>query len=507
MTPAQAVPGGDVASSGAVSYGRRIAQLAAQHPTEPALVFSPTDGADLFVTWQALDFRGNQLARLLAAEGVGPGSMVAVALPNSPDHVATAIGAWRLGACVLPLRHDVPAWERDRLYRVASPDVVVGDWDVPGRKVPTGSLDESRQMPGDEVTDHVADPAMAIASSGSTGLPKIIVSPGPGVFDPEGVTYATSREMGGGRGQTQLIPGPMYHTNGFRITHGALHRDELVVLMERFDAERAVALIERHRVTTTTMVPAMLLRIARLPGVEDRDLSSLQSVLQGGAACPAWLVRWWIDRVGPDRFCMSYGASERVGVTFLRGSEWLEHPGSVGRALNSEVKILNDDGGECPTGEIGHIYLRPSEEQGPSYEYRGAPPAPQTDDGFVTVGDLGWQDADGYLYVADRRVDMIVSGGANVYPSEVEAALLEHPGVRDVAIVGLPDEEWGQRVHAVVEPSDAAGPPGPAELRAHCKHRLAAFKVPKSFEVVDRLPRTEAGKLNRSALAAERSPS
>lgn len=445
------------------------------------------------------------MARLLADHGAGQGSMVAVALPNSPQHMMVTIAAWRLGACVLPLRYDLPDWERTRLLAVAAPSVVVGDWplgDLPG--VSSAQLDDAGRALAEPLPDRTADPAIAIATSGSTGQPKLIVSPGPGTYDPDAPTYQTAQQMGSGPGQVQLVPAPLYHTNGFRISHGALDRDELVVLMERFDAQLCADLIERHQVTTMTMAPVMLLRLARLAGIEGRDFSSLRSVLQGAGPCPPWLVRFWIDLVGPERFFVSYGASERVGVTFLRGDEWLAHPGSVGRGLNTEVRILDDEGLEVATGEVGEIFLR--QTTGPTaggHLYLGAPPAKQSEDGFTSVGDMGWLDEDGYLYIADRRVDMIVSGGANVFPAEVEAALLEHSEVADCAVVGLPDEEWGSRVHAVIEPADPKAPPSTGDLRRHCRERLAAYKVPKSFSITDRLPRTEAGKLNHAAVAAQ----
>jgi bile acid-coenzyme A ligase len=486
-----------------VSFGRRISQLAELHADAPALVFADFRGAERVVAWSELDRRSNQVARLLAGGGIESGSMVAIALPNSPEHMVVTIAAWRLGACVLPLRYDLPEWERNRLLAVADPTVVVGDWAVPGRAaVSSDELASSSSMPADALPDRVADPAIAIATSGSTGHPKLIVSPGPGTYDPDAPTYQTAQRMGAGRGQVQLVPAPLYHTNGFRISHGALDRDELVVLMERFDAALCADLVERHRVTTVTMAPVMLLRLARLPGIERRDFSSLRSVLQGAGPCPPWLVRFWIDLVGPERFFISYGASERVGVTFLGGDEWLEHPGSVGRGLNTEVRILDDEGGDTPTGEVGEIFLRQTSDGASGHVYLGAPPAKRTPDGFTSVGDMGWLDEDGYLYIADRRVDMIVSGGANVYPAEVEAALLEHLGVADCGVIGLPDEEWGSRVHAVIEPADPQRPPSEEDLRRHCRERLAAYKVPKSWSVTDRLPRTDAGKLNHSALAA-----
>ena len=486
-----------------ISFGRRTAQLAELHPDEPALVFADTDGSEQVVTWAELDARANQLARLLAAQGVRPGAMVAVALPNSPDHVAVDIAGWRLGACVLPLRPDLPEWERRRLLDVASPAAVVGDWPAEGHTaIGAAELEWSRSLSADAVEDHVPDPAFAIATSGSTGRPKLIVSPGPGVYDADAPT-ALQQGMGVARRPVQLVPAPMYHTNGYRICHLALDRGELVVLMARFDAAQAAALIERHQVTSVTMAPVMLLRLARLEGIEGRDLSSITSVLQGAASCPPWLVRWWIERVGPEHFFISYGASERVGLAFLRGDEWLAHPGSVGRGLNTDIRILDDDGKALPAGEVGEIFLRQTSEEPSGYFYVGAPPAKQTPDGFTSLGDMGWLDEDGYLYIADRRVDMIVTGGANVFPAEVEAALLEHPEVADCAVVGLPDEEWGARVHAVVQPRHPAHPPAQEDLRRHCRERLAAYKVPKTVSWMSPLPRTDAGKLNHGALAAQ----
>ena len=176
----------------------------------------------------------------------------------------------------------------------------------------------------------------------------------------------------------------------------------------------------------------------------------------------------------------------------------------MGRPFNSEFRILDEDGRELPPGEIGEIYGRSTTAPGPTFEYVGAPPARSTPDGFASVGDLGWLDAEGYLYIADRRVDLVITGGANVFPAEVEAALLEHPGVADAAVIGLPDPEWGQRLHALWQAREPQQPPAVEELLLHCRARLVAYKVPKSFERVAALPRSEAGKLSRSALVEER---
>lgn len=487
-----------------VSFGRRISDLAAERPDDIALVFVPRRGEERSFSWSAVERRALQIAGLLRGEGVGQGALVIIGLPNSAEHLFTALAAWKLGAGVLPLRWDLPAWERNRLIEVAEPRLVVCDWDdAPGARVSRKQVEASVDAPAEPLDDRVADPARAIASSGSTGLPKIILRPGPG----EGIPGETGGPLDRGPDApvlTELVPAPLYHTNGFYLAHALLFNGDCTVLMERFDAAQAVDLIERYRIQRMTMVPTMLQRIARLPDLEARDFSSLEMVLQGGASCPDWLVRRWIDLVGPQCFLMCYGSTEGVGMTVISGGEWLERPGSVGTAQECEIRIVDDDGRPLPPGEIGEIFMRSTTSDDPSFEYKGAPPPARSDDGFTSVGDLGWLDEDGYLFIADRRRDMIVSGGANVFPAEIEAALSEHPEVFDSAVVGLRDDEWGQRVHALIQPRDAASAPAAAELRAHCRARLAPYKVPKSFETVDRLPRSEAGKLNRSALVRER---
>ena len=340
--------------------------------------------------------------------------------------------------------------------------------------------------------DRVACPARAIASSGSTGQPKIIVaaSPGEGVPEPPEAS------------RTVLVPAPLYHTNGFTISHLSLFNGNRTIVMERFDAQQVVDLIERYQVNHVTMVPTMLLRIARLPTVRKDSFASLESVQQGGASCPEWLVRRWIEWLGPERFFMTYGSTENVGLTQIYGDEWLERPGSVGRGVDTEIQIVDEAGCSVPAGQVGEIFMRSKLSQEPTFSYLGAPPAKRNELGLTSVGDLGWLDEEGYLFIADRRKDLIVSGGANVFPAEVEAAISEHPDVEDVAVVGLPDSEWGQCVAALIQVVQSSGV-APEELRSHCRARLAAYKVPKVVEFVSRLPRLDSGKLNRSALAAE----
>jgi bile acid-coenzyme A ligase len=244
-------------------------------------------------------------------------------------------------------------------------------------------------------------------------------------------------------------------------------------------------------------------RLLDCPEIKQRDFSHVQAFFSTAAPCPPWLKRAWIDLIGPERLYEAYGATEATGACIIRGDEWLAHPGSVGKPRGCDLKILDEQLQEVPPGVVGEIFMRPWTTE-PTYYYKGSPPCKATPDGFMSVGDLGWVDEAGYLFLADRRVDMIVTGGANVYPAEVEAALSEHPAVSDVAVIGVPDPVWGRRVHAVVQPSDPAQPPTVAELNRHCRERLVSYKVPKSYEVTPNLPRDPSGKIRRSAMVAER---
>lgn len=488
-----------------VSFGRRVSMLAATHPDKPALIFSPADGPEQRISWRTLDRDATRAARLLAANGVTPATFVVVALPNSPEHIVFALGAWKLGACVLPVQAALPAAERARVLRLVTPALIVGDWHEPDTvTVPSSERSRLELMPDEPLPDRVPHPGKAIASGGSTGEPKIIVDPRPWVKRPGECPFDMARWLGLSAGQVQLVAGPFFHNAPFYWAHHGLFEDHTLVLMEKFDPVHALDLIERHGVNWVFLAPTMLRRILRVPGVEHRNLSSLEAIYHAGAPTPDWLRQAWIDRIGAERMHEAFGSTEAVGFVSIRGDAWLQHRGSVGLPRGTELRILDERGEIAAPGITGEIYMRPADRTQPTYAYLGASPAKSTDDGFTSVGDLGWVDDEGYLYVADRRVDLILSGGANVYPAEVEAALSAHPLVADVAVIGLPDEDWGQRVHAVVQTIDGAEPPSITELDAFCRARLAGYKRPKSYEFVDQLSRNEAGKLRRSQLVDER---
>jgi bile acid-coenzyme A ligase len=489
----------------AKSFGARIAELTRLHPDRAAIVFSPQHGADTEIDWRRLDEESNRLARMMADRGARVSTMIVVSLPNSVEHYLAAIAAWKLGACILPLNPKMPVKEREQLLDIAKPSLIVG---VPGEaRRPHLSAEELNMRTGfsaEPLPNCVSRPGKAIASGGSTGRPKIIVDPSPWAKKPGQWPEAIGSSLGMRSAQTQLVAGPLYHNGAFVWSHMGLFEDHSLVLMERFDAARFLDLLERYRVNFGFLVPTMMQRIARVPGVEARDFSSVQGFFHAGAPCPPWLKRKWFDLIGAEKLYEMYGATEGVGFTIIRGDEWLQHPGSVGRPYNSELRILDGEGRELPPGETGEIFTRFAFASILNYEYLGAAPAKTTPDGFVSVGDMGWVDQNGYLFLADRRTDLILSGGANIYPAEVEAALTEHAEIADVAVVGIPDEEWGRTVHAIVQPVEMGTPPSVGDLDRYCRERLTAYKVPKSYEFIERLPRNEAGKLRRSDLAKER---
>ena len=480
-----------------VPYGTQIRRTAEAHAGEVAIIFAAEDGSEREVTWDELDQRSTQLAHVLKDRGLSKGDVLAVCLRNSPEHLMACFASWKVGAVVVPMRWDLPEWERARVLATMKPDLLI---DAEG----AGIFEESRSASTEPLEEVVAPHGWGVCSSGSTGTPKVILIKNPGLFLPIGGVSSVVEAYGElPVPQLVLIPAPLYHTNGFTALRNLMAGNR-IVLLERFNAARILDLIERHRVTGFIGATPMLQRICQVPGIDERDLSSLDWVQQGASPLPVWLGRRWCELVGPEHFFLSYGASEMHGLVICRGDEWLEHPGTLGRGFNeTEIRILDPTGNDLPPGEVGAIYMRTP--TGPAAFYVGdnVSQMQRTDDGFVTVGDLGWLDADGFLFLADRRVDMIVTGAANVYPAEVEAALSEHPGIADVVVVGLRDPEWGRRVHAIVQPADGA-PLDADEVIAFAKQRLAPYKVPKSVEFVTAGLRNDAMKLNRAALVAER---
>lgn len=478
-------------------FGEQLARRAGADPDQIAVTMVAEDGAEHAVTLDRLDRGANQWGRALATRGARPGDLVGIAIPNSLEFILAALGCWKIGAVPVPMRWDLPAWENSRLLEVLQAAVVIGEDN-------RDELIADARGQGDGPHPSIASPMQnGICSSGSTGLPKIILNTRTAEWTTALSEPFVAHWAPVPRPQTILVPGPMYHTNGFNPLFYLLGGDRLVVL-EKFSATGVLDAIERHGISHFTATPTMLGRIADVQDATPRDVSTVEWIMQGAASMPPDLLRRWFDLLGPEKIIMAYGMTENLGLATLRGDEWLRHPGSVGRGFReTEIRILDENGAPLPVGEIGEIYLRAPMND--TFRYLGgAAPAVPTSDGYRSAGDLGRLDEDGYLYIADRRTDMIVTGGANVFPAEVENALIAHADIADVVVLGLRDAEWGRRVHAVVQVADNAGDLAAADVIAYAKGRLARYKVPKSVEFVDEIPRTAATKVSRSAMLEAR---
>jgi len=447
-----------------------------------------------------LEAGANRRARALQALGVEQDQFVTIALPNSLEFYETALAVWKLGAVPNHVSSRLPAAELDGIIDIVRPAVVVGVEPERARGYqsrPVGWTPDPL-LSADPLPDAVARHWKASTSGGSTGRPKVIVDNHPSTWSP------TSPMTGQVLDDTALNPGPLYHNAPFSISLVTILTGGHVVDMGKFDALEALRLIEKHRIGYAYMVPTMMHRIWRLPPEQRNafDLSSLRTLVHMAAPCPPWLKEAWIDWLGPEVIWESYGGTENIGSTVIKGTEWLTHRGSVGRATRGELLILGPDRQPLPAGEIGEVCFRRAADAPKPYHYLGVE---SSEDTVETIGDLGWVDDEGYLYLADRRTDLIISGGANIYAAEVEAAIDSHPDVLSSIVIGLPDDDLGKRVHAIVQciPGDAAA--GEGELREHLAGRLARYKLPRSFEFVQEALRDDAGKARRSALAAERS--
>jgi bile acid-coenzyme A ligase len=482
------------------SFGRRLADLAADRGSAAAVVLIDHTGADRTLTYRELDQVADVAAANLHRAGARAGRVVVVGLRNELAHLAATLGAMRLGASVVPLRWDLPLWERRRLLAVAQPCIVVARWDEADVQ-PEHLLSDPTSRP---VLDNpVADLPYAITTGGATGTPKLVAFPGTGLFDSARAFGIVGDRLGLRQSLRNLVAGPLYHNNPFTMTYIGLLTGHQVVLMERFSASNWLAAVERHRIEFASLVPTMMRRIIRNPVVSSADLSSLHTLFHTAGPCPPTTKRAWIELLGPDRVVEGFGSTEYVGIVLGDGHDWLAHPGTVGRPYRTELRIIDDHGQDVVPGEPGEIYMRVEGTTRPEFIYIGGLPPRTVDGGFVSVGDLGWLEDGQWLHVIDRRADLIVTGGESVYPTEVEAALLEHHDVEEAVVVGLPDEEWISRVHAVVELSPGASVTS-EQLRRHCLDLLTAYKAPKSYEFVTTVPRDEMGKVRRAAIADDR---
>lgn len=481
-------------------------------------------------TFAQVNERSNRLLNALGSLGVGPGDHIAMLTGNTPAFFEVAAAAGHGGIRYVPLNWHWTADEVAYVLEDAGVTCLIADARflevVEGATAAAGLPAERVLLVGggprrfrsyEELlaASSAAEPETESAgrpmfyTSGTTGRPKGVIAAGGGGADApaprwdvigKGLAAALRMPAGG----VQLLCGPVYHTAQWSWTVPLLFAGNTIVMRERFHAAEVLDLIDRWQVTGTHLVPTQLVRLLRVDGAarERFDGGSLAAVWHGAAPCPPEVKRQLIEWWGPIVW-EYYGGTEGGVLTSVSPSDWLDRPGTVGRvAMGYELRVTDDDGNDRPVGEPGTIWFR--RLSGEQFEYHNAPEktAASRRDGYATLGDIGHFDADGYLYLSDRAIDLIISGGVNIYPAEVEHCLMAHPAVVDVAVIGVPQPEFGEQVKAVVElaPGVAGGEALAAELEAHARALIAGYKVPRSWEFVSAIPRLASGKILKRQL-------
>ena len=493
---------------------------AAKTPDKPAIVMA---GTGEVVRYGELDRRSNQGAHLLRSLGLATGDTVAIMMTNDARFMEIVWAAQRAGLYYVGLSTKLTTDELAYILGDSGARLLIHSpslgavaraagkaQDVScigcGGETPAAFEDRRAVFPDTPIADEAPGQDM-LYSSGTTGRPKgIRFAPRTGGIDePNTVTNLARQLYGFGPDTVFLSPAPLYHAAPLRFVMAAHQCGGVVVLMERFDAEGALAAIERHRVTHAQFVPTHFVRMLKLPDdVRERyDHSSLQAVFHAAAPCPIEVKRAMIDWWGPI-IHEYYSSTETIGFTAVGPHEWLERPGTVGRSKMGEIHICDEAGNPVQPRTEGIIHF----SGGMPLTYHNDPEktaAAHNAHGWASVGDIGWVDEDGYLYLTDRKSFMIISGGVNIYPQEIENVLITHPSVADVAVIGVPDEEIGERVVAVVQPVDMAraGAALTDDLLTYLRARISGVKMPRRIDYRTELPRTDTGKLFKRLLRDE----
>ena len=470
----------------------------------------------------------------LAALGVGPGDCVAILMRNDIPYLIASYGAIALGAFAVPINWHFKADEIGYVLADSGAKVLVAHADLlPAARgaIPPGVPVLAIETPPEILTAYGIDPKEArvpadvlefeawlsaqqsydgpplpptlsmIYTSGTTGHPKGVKRRAMTPEEQKAMDAIRNLVFGMQPGCRTAVTGPLYHSapNAFGLRAGRMA--ERLVLMPRFEAKELLELIERERIETMFMVPTMFVRLLKLPAAVRKkyDISSLRHVVHAAAPCPAEIKQAMIDWWGPVIYEF-YGSTESGPVTFVSSAETLKKPGTIGRvAPGAEIKILDEAGRELPQGEVGEIYSRISAYSDFTYHNRPEERRKIEREGFITSGDVGYFDADGYVFLCDRKRDMVISGGVNIYPAEIEAVLITIPFVADCAVFGVPDDEFGEILMAVIEPANGKTV-DVNEIRAELSQRLADYKVPKTIELRMNLPREDSGKIFKRRL-------
>ncbi|EQB16825.1 acyl-CoA synthetase [Novosphingobium lindaniclasticum] len=496
---------------------------AAANPDKPACILASTGES---VSYRDLEDASNQSANLIRYLGLKRGDVIAVMLENELPLFEIAWGAQRSGCYLTTVSTRLSARDISYILQDAGCKIFIFSDnlaalaaealaclpDVKGFGVHTGGdsyqswKSLSARQPKDRIVDESAGTDM-LYSSGTTGRPKGVRGPLPdGAIDASIALMSMGCSLYGMDGDmVYLSTSPLYHAAPLRWAMLAHRLGATVVVMAKFDAEEALRLIQRYRVTHSTWVPTHFIRMLKLSEHVRAayDLGSMRAVIHSAAPCPVEVKRQMIDWFGPI-IHEYYSGTEQCGITALDSEEWLRKPGSVGRAVIGKPKILDEDGHEVATGTVGQVFFA----DGSPFAYHNDPEKTAlayNDRGWATLGDIGYLDEEGYLFLTDRKHFMIISGGVNIYPQEIENALVLHPKVNDVAVIGVPDEEMGEAVLAIVQPREGVDGDDTVaeELRRFCREAVGAIKTPKRFLFRDTLPREATGKLMKTKLIEE----
>lgn len=482
-------------------------------PEKPAVIM--TDGTR-GLTYAELEERANRGAHLIRSLGIGAGETIAFWLPNCAEVFEVYWAGQRAGVYVTPIATALTAPEAEYIIENSDARLLVVSPEIAGLAAlrrPNGTtniqVDERRAALDAQPSTPIADEAPGfhmVYSSGTTGRPKGIRLPLPQgqVTDQHQLAVQIEARYGLGPDDVYLSPAPLYHTAPLAYTTAAHRLGAAVVVMPKFQPEDWLDAVESYRVTMTQMVPTMFVRLLKLPEGKRKahDLSSLRHVIHAAAPCPVPVKRAMIEWLGPILY-EYYGGSEGNGSTGITSEEWLAKPGSVGKPTWGALHICDDAGNEVPTGEQGIVYF----EGGWDFQYHGDPDKTRDSRNplhptWSTLGDIGFVDPDGYLFLTDRKSHMIISGGVNIYPQEVENLLITHPRVADAAVIGVPNPDFGEEVKAVVQPLDPAEatPAFGQELLAFCRASLSPIKCPRSVDFDPALPRLDNGKLYKGKI-------
>lgn len=493
-----------------MSQPELLLPLSASAPNAEA-VWTPS-GAQ---TWSELERRARQVAQAIRSEGTNPGDAWGLLANNRIEWAELLVGNARSGARYVPLNWHLTAPEVAELLIDSGSKFLIVDPDneAVGREAAAvAGLERIIVLGADYDAWVEAQPDAPLPectagaplqyTGGTTGRSKGVLRSDQG--GPASDAFAAMYRWGGLVGMPEqgngLLCTPAYHALGGGLVRGLLARSHTLTILPKWDPVQLLAIIEERNITSTAMVPTQFIRLLKMTEAERSasDVSSIEWVLHTAAPCPPWAKRAMIDWFGPV-ITELYGSSEGTGPVICSSSEWLERPGTVGRSDFLELSIVDDDGNDLPPGEIGTVYVKRPDGAPKYHGDEAKSDAILLADGRFTVGDVGYLDDAGYLFLADRRVDLILSGGTNVYPAEIEGVLSQHPKLADVAVFGIPHPDWGQEIKAVVEPAPGAEVTAD-EVIAYAVQHLAKFKVPRSVDIADALPREASGKLKKRLL-------